>query len=65
MEWSNKAIALGKGAVKGQLTKELANYKERKPWREEIASDALLDLDGDSENDGDEGQAASGSEANR
>lgn len=49
VEWSAKAVTLGKGAVKNQLSKELESYKEHKPWREAIASDALLTDDSETD----------------
>jgi hypothetical protein len=34
IKWSTKAVEAGEGSVKEQLEKELASYKEKKPWRE-------------------------------
>lgn len=34
IKWSSKAVELGKGETKEQLSKELENYRQKKPWRE-------------------------------
>ncbi|HEY6564194.1 MAG TPA: tetratricopeptide repeat protein, partial [Pirellulaceae bacterium] len=34
IEWSTKAVELGEGPVKEQLTAELESYKKGQPWRE-------------------------------
>jgi tetratricopeptide (TPR) repeat protein len=34
VQWSTKAVALGKDDLKEQLEKELENYQQKKPWRE-------------------------------
>ena len=39
-KWSTKAVEIGEKADKEELAKELASYKEKKPWRELHDEDA-------------------------
>jgi tetratricopeptide (TPR) repeat protein len=34
VEWSNKAVKLGRDDIQGQLEAELKSYQQEKPWRE-------------------------------
>jgi len=34
MEWSSKAVKLGREDIQGQLEAELKSYEQKKPWRE-------------------------------
>ena len=34
VEWSNKAVELGRDDIQGQLEAELKSYQQKKPWRE-------------------------------
>ncbi len=52
IEWSTKAVELGEGEIKQQLSAELDRYKEHLPWRERqtmeshsqtLADDLMLD----------------------
>ena len=54
IEWSSKAVELGEGEIKQQLSAELDRYQEHLPWREKqtiesnsetLADDLLLDED--------------------
>lgn len=39
INWSKKAVELGKQQLKGQLTKELESYQAHQPWREATPPD--------------------------
>lgn len=39
IDWSKKAVELGKEHLKGQLGKELESYQAKKPWREATPPD--------------------------
>jgi len=34
VEWSTKAVKMGREDLQGQLEAELKSYQEKKPWRE-------------------------------
>jgi Tfp pilus assembly protein PilF len=50
VKWSEKAVELGEGEIKEQLAKELASFREGKPWRELQATEESED--GDAQPDG-------------
>ncbi|HTU24185.1 MAG TPA: tetratricopeptide repeat protein [Pirellulales bacterium] len=41
IQWSEKAVAVGRNDQQEQLTKELHSYQEKKPWREALPPEDL------------------------
>lgn len=47
INWSKKAVELGKENIKGQLGKELESYQAKKPWREATPPDDAVEEQAD------------------
>lgn len=65
VEWSTKSVELADARQKEALSKELESYKQKKPWRESIAS-PLPAAEGEAaagETESNDGQTAASSEA--